>query len=61
MAGQKGTGKWSVMAALDEGDPLTLVSEAVFARFMSALVSERERASVQYPSGKVEVNMYAEL
>ena len=41
------------MAALDEGDPLTLVSEAVFARFMSALVSERERASVQYPSGKV--------
>ena len=51
--GQKGTGKWSVMAALDEGDPLTLVSEAVFARFMSSLVNERERASVQYPSGKV--------
>lgn len=37
VAGQKGTGKWSVMAALDEGDPLTLVSEAVFARFMSSL------------------------
>ena len=53
VAGQKGTGKWSVMAALDEGDPLTLVSEAVFARFMSSLVNERERASVQYPSGKV--------
>ena len=50
VAGQKGTGKWSVMAALDEGDPLTLVSEAVFARFMSSLVNERERASVQYPS-----------
>ena len=38
---------------MDEGDPLTLVSEAVFARFMSSLVNERERASVQYPSGKV--------
>lgn len=53
VAGQKGTGKWSVMAALDEGDPLTLVSEAVFARFMSTLIGERERASVQYPSGRV--------
>ena len=53
VAGQKGTGKWSVIASLDEGDPLTLVSEAVFARFMSALVEERERASKQYPSGKV--------
>lgn len=53
VAGQKGTGKWSVIASLDEGDPLTLVSEAVFARFMSALVEERERASKQYPSGQV--------
>ena len=53
VAGQKGTGKWSVIASLDEGDPLTLVSEAVFARFMSALVEERERASRQYPSGRV--------
>lgn len=53
VAGQKGTGKWSVIASLDEGDPLTLVSEAVFARFMSALVEERERASKQYPSGRV--------
>lgn len=53
VAGQKGTGKWSVMAALEEGDPLTLISEAVFTRIMSTLVEERERASKLYPSGEV--------
>ncbi len=36
-AGQKGTGKWTVIAALDTGQPLTLISEAVFARCLSAL------------------------
>jgi 6-phosphogluconate dehydrogenase len=40
-AGQKGTGKWTVSSALDQGTPLTLVGEAVFARFLSALVDER--------------------
>ena len=42
-AGQKGTGKWTVVSALDQGTPLTLVSEAVFARFLSSLVGERAR------------------
>ena len=44
-AGQKGTGKWTVASALDQGAPLTLVSEAVFARFLSALTDERAAAS----------------
>lgn len=48
VAGQKGTGKWTAVAALDEGDPLTLVTEAVHARFLSALPGERERASEIY-------------
>ncbi len=44
-AGQKGTGKWTVISALEQGVPLTLISEAVFARFLSALVDERAAAS----------------
>lgn len=44
-AGQKGTGKWTSVSALEEGIPLTLISEAVFARFLSALKDERVRAS----------------
>ncbi len=44
-AGQKGTGKWTVVSALDQGTPLTLVSEAVFARFLSSLVNERAAAA----------------
>jgi 6-phosphogluconate dehydrogenase len=44
-AGQKGTGKWTAIAALDEGQPLTLIGEAVFARCLSALKEERVAAS----------------
>jgi 6-phosphogluconate dehydrogenase len=44
-AGQKGTGKWAVIAALDSGQPLTLIGEAVFARCLSALKDERVKAS----------------
>ena len=44
-AGQKGTGKWTAIAALDEGQPLTLIAEAVFARCLSALKEERVAAS----------------
>jgi 6-phosphogluconate dehydrogenase len=40
-AGQKGTGKWTSVSALDLGIPMTMVSEAVFARCLSALKSER--------------------
>lgn len=44
-AGQKGTGKWTAIAALDEGIPLTLIGEAVFARCLSAMKDERVAAS----------------
>lgn len=44
-AGQKGTGKWTAISALDEGIPLTLIGEAVFSRFLSALKEERVAAS----------------
>ncbi|MCK4751815.1 MAG: decarboxylating NADP(+)-dependent phosphogluconate dehydrogenase, partial [Planctomycetes bacterium] len=44
-AGQKGTGKWTAIAALDAGQPLTLIGEAVFARCLSALKDERVNAS----------------
>lgn len=44
-AGQKGTGKWASVASLDEGIPLTLIGEAVFARCLSALKDERVIAS----------------
>ena len=48
-AGQKGTGKWTVISALDEGVPLTLIAEAVFARCLSARKEERVKASGLYP------------
>lgn len=41
-AGQKGTGKWTVTSALDTGQPLTLIGEAVFARCLSAIKDERD-------------------
>ena len=44
-AGQKGTGKWTAVAALDQGIPLTLIGEAVFARCLSAVKEERVKAS----------------
>ena len=44
-AGQKGTGKWTVVTALDEGVPLTLIGEAVFARCLSSMKDERVSAS----------------
>lgn len=45
VAGQKGTGKWTVINALDLGIPLTLISEAVFSRCLSAIKDERIEAS----------------
>ena len=48
-AGQKGTGKWTAISALDEGVPLTLIGEAVFARCLSAMKSERVTAAKVFP------------
>lgn len=46
-AGQKGTGKWTAVAALNYGTPVTLIGEAVFSRCLSALKDERVAASKQ--------------
>lgn len=45
VAGQKGTGKWTGINALELGTPLTLIAESVFARFLSSLKEERVEAS----------------
>ncbi|CAB3406311.1 unnamed protein product [Caenorhabditis bovis] len=47
-AGQKGTGKWTGIAALDYGVPVTLIGEAVFARCLSSIKDERVRAAGEY-------------
>ncbi|RWS15329.1 6-phosphogluconate dehydrogenase: decarboxylating-like isoform X1 [Dinothrombium tinctorium] len=44
-AGQKGTGKWTAISALEYGVPVTLIGESVFARCLSALKEERVKAS----------------
>ncbi len=46
VAGQKGTGKWASIAALDEGVALTLINEAVYARCLSAIKEQRVKARI---------------
>ena len=53
-AGQKGTGKWTAIAALNVGQPLTLIGEAVFARCLSALKEKRVAASKVLSGPKAE-------
>ncbi len=55
-AGQKGTGKWTVIASMEAGIPLTLIGEAVYARSLSALKEERVEASkiISGPKPKFE-------
>ncbi|XP_017475054.1 PREDICTED: 6-phosphogluconate dehydrogenase, decarboxylating isoform X3 [Rhagoletis zephyria] len=57
-AGQKGTGKWTAIAALQYGVPVTLIGEAVFSRCLSALKEERVAASKQLkgPGVKAQVD-----
>mgnify|MGYP006290910269 CR=1 FL=1 len=57
-AGQKGTGKWTAVSALEQGMPLTLIGEAVFARFLSSLKDERVDASGKL-AGPVKGSPYA--
>jgi len=52
VAGQKGTGKWTGISALDLGMPVTLIAEAVFARCLSALKEQRVRMSKVFPLKK---------
>ncbi|KAI0978704.1 hypothetical protein GJ496_000881, partial [Pomphorhynchus laevis] len=44
-AGQKGTGKWTIMASMELGVPVTLISESVYARCLSAMIEERAVAA----------------
>ena len=55
-AGQKGTGRWTAVGALEAGQPVTLITEAVFARSLSALKDQRERAAAVLtgPAGRLE-------
>ena len=56
-AGQKGTGKWTVISALDTGMPVTLIGEAVFGRCLSAIKEERVAASKVFAApAKAELN-----
>ncbi len=48
-ASQKGTGKWTAVTALEEGAPLTLIGEAVFARCLSSLKEQRVAAAKALP------------
>ncbi|MFW6132284.1 MAG: decarboxylating NADP(+)-dependent phosphogluconate dehydrogenase [Planctomycetota bacterium] len=63
-AGQKGTGKWTAITSLEEGVPLTLIGEAVYARFLSAMKEERVEASQilrgPSPTFKVDRNAFLE-
>jgi 6-phosphogluconate dehydrogenase len=52
VAGQKGTGKWTGISALELGLPVTLIGEAVFARCLSSLKEERVKASSFFPKKK---------
>lgn len=53
VAGQKGTGKWTAINACELGVPVTLIGEAVFARYLSSLKEERVQASKAYPPVKI--------
>ncbi|MCX6989028.1 MAG: decarboxylating NADP(+)-dependent phosphogluconate dehydrogenase [Chlamydiae bacterium] len=53
VAGQKGTGKWTGISALDLGQPVTLIGEAVFARCLSSLKEQRVAASKLFPHNKI--------
>uniref|UniRef100_A0A452HB84 6-phosphogluconate dehydrogenase, decarboxylating n=1 Tax=Gopherus agassizii TaxID=38772 RepID=A0A452HB84_9SAUR len=52
-AGQKGTGKWTAISALEYGVPVTLIGEAVFARCLSSLKDERVQASKRLDGPKM--------
>ncbi|MBI1292858.1 decarboxylating NADP(+)-dependent phosphogluconate dehydrogenase [bacterium] len=57
VAGQKGTGRWTVVDGLEVGEPITLIAEAVFARNISALKDERVAVSGAYPQIPVTANL----
>ena len=52
--GSKGTGKWTSINALELGIPLTIITESVFARFISSIKQERVNASKELNGPKAE-------
>jgi 6-phosphogluconate dehydrogenase len=54
-AGQKGTGKWTVISSQDMGIPITLIAEAVYSRCVSAMKDQRVQASKVFPPGNPRV------
>lgn len=59
-AGNKGTGKWTSQSALDLGEPLSLITESVYARYISALKEQRVRASKVIPTIENTLNLSEE-
>src|SRR3954464_6037650 len=55
-AGQKGTGKWTVEDSMNHGIPITLIAEAVYGRFVSALKEERVAASKILPGPNARID-----
>lgn len=53
-AANKGTGKWTSQSSLDLGEPLTLITESVFARYLSSLKDQRVAASKVLTGPKVQ-------
>ncbi|UQS83372.1 NADP-dependent phosphogluconate dehydrogenase [Bombilactobacillus thymidiniphilus] len=56
-AGNKGTGKWSSQSALELGVPQSLITEAVYARYISTFKEQRVQASSQLPGSKLSVQI----
>ncbi len=56
-AGQKGTGKWTSQSALDLGVPLSIITESVFSRFLSAMKEERVAASKVLRGPQTKINI----
>ena len=61
-AGQKGTGKWTVISSMELGQPTTLVAEAVYARIVSAFKEARMEAAplLSGPSGRIDDDDFAD-
>lgn len=55
-AGQKGTGKWTVISSMEFGEPTTLVAEAVYARIVSSDPERRRRAAEVFPTPTGELS-----
>ena len=62
VAGQKGTGQWTSASALELGVPLTLITEAVFSRYLSTLYKDRQFLSKKFPkSAFLEKNLQIQV